>query len=106
MFGADYTRGPLTVGLSVGRTIGLGGYYGRSAGRMTTSMTGFHSWLGYQLNDRVDSGDAPGLAKLRVALVGHVAPLGVVAHDATASTRLPRRACSRSIASKSALKFP
>ena len=40
MFGADYARGPLTVGLSVGRTLGLGGYGGASAGRMTSSMTG------------------------------------------------------------------
>ena len=28
MLGADYARGPLTVGLSVGRTLGLGGYSG------------------------------------------------------------------------------
>ena len=46
-----------------------------------------------------------GLAELRVALGGHAAPPQVVAHDA-ASTRLPRRACSRSMASKSDLKFP
>ena len=42
MLGADYRRGPLTVGLSVGRTMGLGGYSGPSAGQMTTSMTGFY----------------------------------------------------------------
>ena len=53
MLGADYRRGPLTVGLSVGRTLGLGGYGGQSAGQMTTSMTGFYPWLGYQVNDRV-----------------------------------------------------
>ncbi len=40
MFGADYARGPLTVGLSVGRTLGQGGYSGPSSGQMTTSMTG------------------------------------------------------------------
>ena len=38
---ADYSRGPLTLGLSVGRTLGLGGYSGPSGGRMSTSMTGF-----------------------------------------------------------------
>ena len=38
--GADWVRGPLSVGLSVGRTLGLGGYSGPSAGQMTTSMTG------------------------------------------------------------------
>ena len=53
MIGADYARGPLTVGLSVGRTMGLGGYSGPSGGRMTTSMTGFYPWVGYQVNDRV-----------------------------------------------------
>ena len=44
---------PLTVGLSVGRTLGLGGYGGPSAGQMTTAMTGFYPWVGYQVNDRV-----------------------------------------------------
>ncbi len=53
MFGADYTRGALVVGLSVGRSLGLGGYSGPSAGQMTTSMTGFYPWLGYRVNDRV-----------------------------------------------------
>ena len=53
MFGADYSRGALTLGLSVGRTLGLGGYSGPSSGQMTTSMTGFYPWVGYQVNDRV-----------------------------------------------------
>ena len=53
MVGADYSRGPLTVGLSVGRTQGLGGYSGRSGGQMTTSMTGVYPWVGYQVNERV-----------------------------------------------------
>ena len=53
MFGADWARGPLTLGLSVGRTLGLGGYRGPSGGRMSTSMTGFYPWVGYQVNDRV-----------------------------------------------------
>ena len=53
MFGADYARGPLTVGLSVGRTLGMGGYSGPSSGQMTTSMTGFYPWVGYQVNERV-----------------------------------------------------
>ena len=53
MLGADYRRGALTVGLSVGRTLGLGGYGGPSAGQVTSSMTGFYPWLGYQVNDRV-----------------------------------------------------
>ena len=53
MLGADWARGPLTLGLSVGRTLGLGGYNGPSRGQMTTSMTGFYPWVGYQVNDRV-----------------------------------------------------
>ena len=53
MLGADYRRGPLTVGLSVGRSLGLGGYGGPSAGQVTSSMTGVYPWLGYQVNDRV-----------------------------------------------------
>ena len=53
MFGADYTRGALVVGLSVGRTLGLGGYSGPSARQMISSMTGFYPWVGYQVNDRV-----------------------------------------------------
>ncbi len=53
MIGADYSRGALTVGLSMGRTLGLGGYSGPSGGRMSTSMTGFYPWVGYQVNDRV-----------------------------------------------------
>ena len=53
MIGADYSRGALTLGLSVGRTLGLGGYNGPSGGRMSTSMTGFYPWVGYQVNDKV-----------------------------------------------------
>ena len=53
MVGADYSRGALTVGLSVGRTLGLGGYRGTSGGQMSTSMTGFYPWVGYQVNDRL-----------------------------------------------------
>ena len=53
MIGGDYSRGALTLGLSVGRTLGLGGYNGPSGGRMSTSMTGFYPWVGYQVNDKV-----------------------------------------------------
>ena len=53
MFGADYSRGALTVGLSVGRTLGIGGYSGTSGGQMSTSMTGVYPWVGYQATDRV-----------------------------------------------------
>ena len=49
MVGADYSRGALTLGLSVGRTLGLGGYSVPSGGQMSTSMTGFYPWVGYQV---------------------------------------------------------
>ena len=62
MVGADYSRGALTVGLSVGRTLGLGGYSGPSGGQMSTSMTGFYPWVGYQVNDRVSVWGVTGYA--------------------------------------------
>ena len=41
MVGADYSRGALTLGLSVGRTLGLGGYGGPSGGlAFTDAVTG------------------------------------------------------------------
>ena len=63
MFGADWARGPLTVGLSVGHTRGLGGYAGASGGAMTTAMTGFYPWVGYHLNDRVSVWAVTGYGK-------------------------------------------
>ena len=68
MVGADWARGPLTVGLSVGHTRGLGGYDGRSAGAMTTSMTGFYPWLGYRVNDRVSVWGVTGYGKGALSL--------------------------------------
>ena len=68
MFGADWARGPLTLGLSVGHTRGLGGYTGPSAGAMTTSMTGFYPWVGYQLNDRVSVWAVSGYGKGSLSL--------------------------------------
>ena len=68
MVGADWARGPLTVGLSVGHTRGLGGYGGRSAGAMTTSMTGFYPWLGYQVSDRVSVWAVTGYGKGSLSL--------------------------------------
>ena len=44
----DTDRGALTLG----RTLGLGGYRGTSGGQMSTSMNGFYPWVGYQVNER------------------------------------------------------
>ncbi len=53
MFGADYARGPLVVGLSLSDTRGLGEYSGPGAGRMLSSVTGLYPWLGYRATDRI-----------------------------------------------------
>ena len=47
----DTDRGALTLG----RTLGLGGYRGTSGGQMSTSMSGFYPWVGYQVNERVSA---------------------------------------------------
>ena len=74
MFGADYARGPLTVGLSVGRTLGLGGYSGPSTGQMTTSMTGFYPWVGYQVSDKVSVWGVTGYGTGALSLTPGSAP--------------------------------
>ena len=74
MFGADYARGPLTIGLSVGRTLGLGGYSGPSTGQMTTSMTGFYPWVGYQVSDRVSVWGVTGYGTGALSLTPGSAP--------------------------------
>ena len=53
MFGADYAKGPMVVGLSLAHSRGLGGYDGRSSGRVASSVTGLYPWLGYRLTERV-----------------------------------------------------
>ena len=53
MFGADYAKGPLVVGLSLSDTRGLGEYSGPGAGRMLSSVTGLYPWLGYRATDRI-----------------------------------------------------
>ena len=53
MFGADYAKGPVVVGLSLANSRGLGNYAGVDAGRVATSVTGLYPWLGYRVTDRV-----------------------------------------------------
>ena len=53
MFGADYAKGPVVVGLSLANSRGLGNYAGADAGRVATSVTGLYPWLGYRVTDRV-----------------------------------------------------
>ena len=53
MFGADYARGPLVVGLSLANSRGLGEYVGVDVGQVTSSVTGLYPWLGYRVTERV-----------------------------------------------------
>ena len=53
MFGADYAKGPVVVGLSLSNSRGLGEYTGADGGRMASSVTGLYPWLGYKATDRV-----------------------------------------------------
>ena len=55
MIGADYSRGR---GADSGPCLwaarsAWAAYSGPSGGQMSTSMTGFYPWVGYQVNDRV-----------------------------------------------------
>ena len=52
LVGADYSRGRLTLGLSVGRSRALGRYEGLGSGRVDSALTGVYPWLGYRLSDR------------------------------------------------------
>ena len=53
MFGADYAKGPLVVGLSLANSRGLGEYASGDSGRVASAVTGLYPWLGYRLTDRV-----------------------------------------------------
>ena len=53
MFGADYAKGPVVVGLSLANSRGLGNYAGVDDGRVASSVTGLYPWLGYKATDRV-----------------------------------------------------
>ena len=53
MFGADYAKGPVVMGLSLSNSRGLGEYAGANAGQVASSVTGLYPWLGYQATDRV-----------------------------------------------------
>ena len=53
MFGADYAKGPLVMGLSLSNSRGLGEYAGANAGQVASSVTGLYPWLGYKATDRI-----------------------------------------------------
>ena len=53
MFGADYAKDRLVAGLSLARSMSLGGYQAETAGQVQSAVTGLYPWLGYRLSDRV-----------------------------------------------------
>ena len=53
MFGADYAKGRMVAGLSLGHSRGLGEYNGVTGGRVASAVTGLYPWLGYRTSDRV-----------------------------------------------------
>ena len=53
MFGADYAKGPLVAGLSLGHSRGRGEYGGVAGGRVASAVTGLYPWLGYKATDRI-----------------------------------------------------
>ena len=53
MFGADYATGRMVTGLSLARSMSLGGYQAEATGEVQSAVTGLYPWLGYQLSDRV-----------------------------------------------------
>ena len=53
MFGADYAKGRMVTGLSLARSMSLGGYSAETAGQVESAVTGLYPWLGYQLTERV-----------------------------------------------------
>ena len=93
MVGADYSRGALTVGLSVGRTAGMGGYGGASGGRMRTSMTGVYPWAGYKVNDRVSVWGVTGYGAGALSLMINDNYFGRSARSGSAGWQTSRDAC-------------
>ena len=55
MFGADYAQGPLTAGLMLSHSRGLGEYAGVDGGVLHSSVTGLFPWLGYRAAGRVSA---------------------------------------------------
>ena len=55
---------PRAVGDFISITV-LSGYGGPSTGQVTSSMTGFYPWLGYQVNDRVSVWGVTGYGRAR-----------------------------------------
>ena len=68
MFGADYARDRLILGLSVGRSFGDGAYQRQGAGATDTSVVGFYPWIGYKVNERTTVWGVSGYGRGRLVL--------------------------------------
>ena len=53
LFGADYAKGRMVMGLAVADTQGLGSYSRTAGGDIASGVTGLYPWLGYQATERV-----------------------------------------------------
>ena len=69
MFGADYSKGPLIVGLSLANSRGAGSYVGVDLGAITSSVTGLYPWIGFRATERITvwSAGGYGVGGLRLA---------------------------------------
>ena len=68
MFGADYAKGPLTAGLSLSHSGGVGEYAGFDAGEVVSSVTGLYPWLGYRVTERLSVWGVAGYGSGALAL--------------------------------------
>ena len=90
MFGADYAKGRMVAGLSLARSMSLGGYQAEGVGQVESAVTGLYPWLGYQLSDRVSVWGVTGYGAGGMMLTpGEGAPLesGLSMAMAAAGTR-------------------
>ena len=53
LFGADYAKGQMVMGLAVGDTQGLGSYSRTAGGEVGSRVTGLYPWIGYQATERI-----------------------------------------------------
>ncbi len=53
LFGADYAKGRMVMGLAVADTQGLGSYSRTAGGDIASGVTGLYPWLGYPATERV-----------------------------------------------------
>ena len=68
LFGTDYAKDRLIVGLSVGRSFGDGAYQRRGTGATHTSVVGIYPWIGYRVNERTTVWGVSGYGRGRLRL--------------------------------------